>query len=72
MDAAHAARRFDEAVEVVAGWPRVWAALLATHVAAPDGRCAACIGQHRRGPDWPCGPAALALRARRRAAAVRP
>jgi hypothetical protein len=67
MDPTHVARRFDEAVEVVAGWPGVWTALLAAHVADAGGRCAACAGQHRPGPVWPCGPAALALRARRSA-----
>jgi hypothetical protein len=54
----------EEAAFIVSGWPGVWAKLLAEHVAGADGRCVACPRNNRAAPQWPCGPAALALRAR--------
>jgi hypothetical protein len=64
--------RIEEAAAIVAGWPGVWSELLAQHVARPDGRCSCCTRNQQGAPHWPCGPAAVALRARRLAAAARP
>jgi hypothetical protein len=61
--------RIEEAAEIVAAWPGAWARLLVDHVAGPDGRCTGCRAGNRCSPHWPCGPAAVALRARRLAAA---
>jgi hypothetical protein len=57
--------RIEEAAAIVAGWPNVWASLLVVHTAGPDGRCTRCAVANRVAPRWPCGPAAVALRARR-------
>jgi hypothetical protein len=64
--------RIEEAAEVVATWPGAWAQLLGVHVAGPDGRCTGCRVGNRCAPHWPCGPAAVALRARRLASATGP
>ena len=57
--------RIEEAAAIVAGWPNVWGGLLLVHRVGPDGRCTACNVGNRAAPRWPCGPAAVALRARR-------
>jgi hypothetical protein len=57
--------RLDEAVAIVAGWPRVVERLLAAHVAGGDGRCVVCGGNGRPAPRWPCSVAELAVAARR-------
>ncbi|WP_214405794.1 hypothetical protein [Pseudonocardia lacus] len=59
--------RIEEAAAIVAGWPNVWGGLLVVHRAGPDGRCTECTRANRLAPRWPCGPAVLALRARRMA-----
>jgi hypothetical protein len=61
--------RIEEAAEIVALWPGAWAQLLGDHVAGSDGRCTGCRAANRCAPHWPCAPAAIALRARRLAAA---